>query len=374
MLVQISQEKAPKRDPIKYVSIGDLEKAFLPCFHIRVAGFTGSGKSTMLNNLIGLFEYDMGTRAIIFDPKVDFPSAQYPHNTVYRGGRRCVDRIDMVGNVVSVRQESKVLNDERGLPIPDLHQEPRLFLLDEVKDLYGACLEADDRQEKTKDKIYARQCRRSIQKGLEVGRGLSVRVIYSTVTNDSSDIGFKNNVFKQSATLYLGELAVTALNSDYLSSVSPEKKAQLKQEYAARIEAGQKRISLFYNGLTNQCFYFVSPPPGTWNFDEPVPQSPVFSPPNETMLTSPDQPLASWESEAAPSLPSGNMPKNEPDDSQVLPTLAQVLSDGAECPHCGTKTTRQKGKSIDEKGQIRMYCSKGKNGGCDADTFRLKVR
>ena len=119
--VQLSQEKAPKRSPIRHISIGDVEKALLPCFHLRVSGFTGSGKSVMLNYLIRLFEEDMGSRAIIFDPKVDFPSAKYSNNRVFRGPKRCMDNIDLIGDTVSVRQESKVQNDERGLPIPELH-------------------------------------------------------------------------------------------------------------------------------------------------------------------------------------------------------------------------------------------------------------
>ncbi|NEP60624.1 MAG: hypothetical protein F6K31_27105, partial [Symploca sp. SIO2G7] len=257
--VQLSQEKAPKRSPIRHISIGDVEKALLLCFHLRVSGFTGSGKSVMLNYLIRLFEDDMGSRAIIFDPKVDFPSAKYPSNQVFRGPKRCMDNIDLIGDTVSVRQESKVQNDERGLPIPELHREPRLFLMDELKDQYNSAVARDDEEmaiPKAERGNYARSFKRSVQKGLEVGRGLKVRVIFSTVTDESSDFGFKNNVFKQSATLYLGNQAITALDSDYLSSITPEKKAQLKLEFKARQEAGQTYIAMFYNGSTNEVFYF----------------------------------------------------------------------------------------------------------------------
>ena len=371
--VQLSQEKAPKRSPIRHISIGDVEKALLPCFHLRVSGFTGSGKSVILNYLIRLFEDDMGSRAIIFDPKVDFPSAKYPSNQVFRGPKRCMDNIDLIGDTVSVRQESKVQNDERGLPIPDLHREPRLFLMDELKDQYNSAVARDDEEmaiPKAERGNYARSFKRSVQKGLEVGRGLKVRVIFSTVTDESSDFGFKNNVFKQSATLYLGNQAITALDSDYLSAITPEKKAQLKLEFKARQEAGQKYIALFYNGSTNEVFYFDAE--GILSIRADQTQQREHSP-QSPMLTSPDQPSKSRETV----LEKGNQPvqvaESVPCESQALPTLSQVLVQGVECPHCGPKTTRQKGRAIDAKKRIRMHCEKGKKNGCKVDTFRIQI-
>lgn len=372
--VQLSQEKAPKRSPIRHISIGDVEKALLPCFHLRVSGFTGSGKSVMLNYLIRLFEEDMGSRAAIFDPKVDFPSAKYPANKVFRGPRRCMDNIGLIGDTVSVRQESKVQNDERGLPIPDLHREPRLFLMDELKDQYNSAVARDDEEmaiPKAERGNYARSFKRSVQKGLEVGRGLKVRVIFSTVTDESSDFGFKNNVFKQSATVYLGNQAITALDSDYLSSVTPEKKAQLKLEFKARQEAGQKYIALFYNGSTNEVFYFDAEGIADIRSDQNLKSA---EPPKTPMLTTPDQAGQNREIIGLQSDQPGKPAEPVPADSQEIPTLDQALTSGVTCPHCGTKTTKQKGKAIDNKSRVRMVCSKGKKDGCKVDSFRFKVR
>ena len=372
--VQLSQEKAPKKSPIKHISIADVEKHLLQCFHIRTAGFTGSGKSVMLNYLINLFEEDMGTRARIFDPKVDFPSAKYPHNQVFRGPRRCLDNIDLIGDTVMVRQESKVQNDEQGIPIPERHLEPRLFLMDELKDQYNSAVARDDEEmaiPKAERGNYARSFKRSVQKGLEVGRGLQVRVIFSTVTDESSDFGFKNNVFKQSATIYLGNQAITALGSDYLSSVTPEKKAQLKSEFKARQDAGQKYIALFYNGSTNDVFYFDAEGIANIRAGQNLKTDERPKPP---MLASPDQVGENREPPVAQSDQSGHVQADGPAHDQRLPTLAQALTHGVDCPHCGTKTTQQRGKAIDSKNRIRMLCSKGKKGGCSVDSFRLKIR
>ncbi|MEM1240365.1 MAG: DUF87 domain-containing protein [Cyanobacteria bacterium P01_H01_bin.26] len=371
--VQLSQEKAPKRSPIRHVSIGDVEKALLSCFHLRVSGFTGSGKSVMLNYLIRLFEEDMGSRAIIFDPKVDFPSAKYPSNQVFRGPRWCMDNIGLIGDTVSVRQESKVQNDERGLPIPELHLEPRLFLMDELKDQYNSAVARDDEEmaiPKAERGNYARSFKRSVQKGLEVGRGLKVRVIFSTVTDESSDFGFKNNVFKQSATIYLGNQAITALDSDYLSSITPEKKAQLKLEFKARQEAEQKYIALFYNGSTNEVFYFDAEGIADVRADQ---NQQLENPPKTPISSMTDQLSKNRELLVGQSKQLGQVPVDGPVSDQELPTLDQVLTNGVACPHCGTKTSKQRGKSIDEKSRIRMVCSKGKKGGCSVDTFRLKI-
>ena len=379
--VQLSQEKAPKKSLINHISIGDVEKHLLECFHIRVNGFTGSGKSTMLNYLINLFEEDMGARAIIFDPKVDFPSAKYPHNRVYRNPRRCVENIDMIGDTVSVRQESKVQNDERGLPIPESHLEQRLFLMDELKNQYDAALAKDDEEmaiPKAERGNYARSFKRSVQSGLEVGRGLNVRVIFSTVTDDSSDFGFKNNVFKQSATIYLANQAITALDSKYLTAVEPEKKAQLKSEYIARQDAGQKYIALFYNGATNDVFYFDAE--GIRDIRS-AQNSKLDEPPKTPMLDMTGQPEKNAQSIDFQVSQSSTEPVTltEPcgpwtaKDGQ-RPTLAQALKDGVKCPHCGTISTTQKGQKVEKGNRIRMGCHKGKTNGCKVDIFRVQIK
>ena len=285
-----------------------------------------------------------------------------------------MDNIDLIGDTVSVRQESKVQNDERGLPIPDLHRGPRLFLMDELKDQYNSAVARDDEEmaiPKADRGNYARSFKRSVQKGLEVGRGLKVRVIFSTVTDESSDFGFKNNVFKQSATIYLGNQAVTALDSNYLLSITPEKKAQLKLEFKARQEAGQTYIALFYNGSTNEVFYFDAEGIADIRADQNQ-QADEFS--KTAMSSTDDRVDQSAKSAITESDQPGRKQTDGPTAGQHLPTLVQVLTDGVDCPHCGTKTTEQRGKSIDSKNRIRMVCSKGKNNGCKVDTFRLKVR
>lgn len=237
--VRINSDTRPKASVIKRVSEAELRQAFLDIkFGLRFSGYTGRGKSTLLNNVIELYEAVTGTRFTIFDPKVDFPIAQYPNNTVYRGLEKCVSQIDIIGETCKARQDYKVLNDEQGVTIPAHHLRPKLYLIDECKDIHDAAASAD-MDEKPADRVNVKNFRFSIQKGLEVGRGLGVRVLYSTVTPDSSDFGFKNSVFKQSATVFLGDQCYEALGtkSQYLTTVSDTKKAQLRQEYDARVSA-----------------------------------------------------------------------------------------------------------------------------------------
>ena len=144
IVTQISSEVKPKAEVIKRVSDTRLRQAFLDIpFGLRFTGYTGRGKSTLLNNVIHLYEDELGVRFTIFDPKTDFPSAKYPKNKVYRGTKRCIENINLIGSTVSVRQEYRVLNDEEGTPIPLTHQEPRLFLIDECKDIHDAAAQAD---------------------------------------------------------------------------------------------------------------------------------------------------------------------------------------------------------------------------------------
>ena len=144
MVVRINSDRKPKASVIKRVSDRRLRQAFLDVpFGLRFTGYTGRGKSTLLNNAIWLYESDMGQRFTIFDPKVDFPSATYPRNKVYRGLEKCVANIDLIGSTVKARQDYKVLNDEQGVPIPETHKVPRLFLIDECKDIHDAAALAD---------------------------------------------------------------------------------------------------------------------------------------------------------------------------------------------------------------------------------------
>lgn len=213
MVVRINSERRPKVSLIKRVSDRQLRQAFLDIpFGLRFTGYTGRGKSILLNNVIWLYESDMGVRFTIFDPKVDFPSATYPKNQVYRGIEKCVANIDLIGSTVKARQDYKVLNDEQAVPIPAQHKLPRLFLIDECKDIHDAAALAD-LDLPYKDRVNVKNFKFSIQKGLEAGRGLGVRAVYSTVTPDSSDFGFKNSVFKQSATVFLGDQCYEALGT-----------------------------------------------------------------------------------------------------------------------------------------------------------------
>ncbi|MEM6256509.1 MAG: hypothetical protein AAF821_26670, partial [Cyanobacteria bacterium P01_D01_bin.156] len=146
--------------------------------------------------------------------------------------------------------------------------------------------------------------------------------------------------------------------------------AQLKLEFKARQESGQKYIALFYNGSTNEVFYFDAEGVADIRSDQNLKPS---EPPITPILSSAVQVDQSQEISTVQSDHVGPAPTDGPAMGQQQPTLDQVLTDGVDCPHCGTKTTTQRGKSVDNKNRIRMVCSKGKKGGCSVDTFRLKV-
>ena len=382
--VRINSEKRPKASVIKRVSEAKLKQAFLDIkFGLRFTGYTGRGKSTLLNNVIELYEDELNTRFTIFDPKVDFPTAKYPYNTVYRGLEKCVGNIDVIGETCKARQDYKVLNDEQGVTIPAQHLQPKLYLIDECKDIHDAAALAD-LDEKPADRVNVKNFRFSIQKGLEVGRGLGLRVVYSTVTPDSSDFGFKNSVFKQSATVFLGDQCYEALGtkSQYLTTVSDTKKAQLRQEYDARVSSDDGRdnfIGLFFNGLTNEIFFFSPPAPDAWktrfskpafeqvaqplaqqpqNAEAPTPQaaqsSPAFSPKQPSLESSPA------------------LGQNSPAAGPLILSLAELVEAGSDCPDCNAHATSFKSKKPRKSDNtVRMRC---KTKGCPSGgEFRVKV-
>ena len=382
--VRINSEKRPKASVIKRVSESKLKQAFLDIkFGLRFTGYTGRGKSTLLNNVIELYESELNTRFTIFDPKVDFPTAKYPKNVVYRGLSKCVSNIDMIGETCKARQDYKVLNDEQGVTIPAQHLQPKLFLIDECKDIHDAAALAD-MDEKPADRVSVKNFRFSIQKGLEVGRGLGLRVVYSTVTPDSSDFGFKNSVFKQSATVFLGDQCYEALGtkSQYLTTVSDTKKAQLRQEYDARVSSDDERdnfIGLFFNGLTNEIFFFSPPAPDAWKtqFSKPAVEGvaqPLAQQPQNAETATPQvaqsSPAFSPEQPSLESSPA--LGQNSPATGPLILSLAELVEAGSDCPDCNAHTTSFKSKQPRKSDNtVRMRC---KTKGCPSGgEFRVKV-
>ena len=392
MSVRIGSERKPKGSPIRRVSDRQLRQAFLDIpFGLRFTGYTGRGKSTLLNNVIGLYEADARARFTIFDPKVDFPSAIYPNNKVYRGLEKCVANIDLIGTTVKARQDYKVLNDEQGIPIPEAHQQPRLFLIDECKDIHDAAALAD-LDLPARERFNVKNFKFSIQKGIEVGRGLGVRVVYSTVTPDSSDFGFKNSVFKQSATVFLGDQCYEALStkSQYLTTVSDTKKAQLRQEYGARVASTDERdqfIGLFFNGLTNEVFFFSPPLPNAWQSElqkgvqkgdfEGVAQALA---PNVTATQSAEtsapqsaQPSDNLAQEQPSIAHSPNLGRGSPKAPGPILSVTELAQAGSSCPHCYAHSTSFKSKRPRKSDStVRMRCNT--KGCASGGEFRVKVR
>ena len=385
--VRISSEAKPKASLINRMSDVKVRQAFLAVpFGLRVTGYTGRGKSTLLNNVIDLYEEDMNTRFTIFDPKVDFPSAEYPKNKVYRGTKKCVDNIGMIGDTVTNRQDYKVLNDEEGTRIPAQHKLPKLFLIDECKDIHDAAAAADE-ELKASERYHVKEFKRSVQKGLEVGRGLLVRVLYSTVTPDSSDFGFKNSVFKQSATVFVGDQCYEALSSksQYLTSVSDSKKAQLRQEYNARIASSDARdnfIALFFNGLSNEVFFFSPPAPNAWkthsknSVNRQVAEK-IAEPEPSPEIPETDSLKAAWESKEVAELSAilktaEDSPADRRSSPPVIPSIAELELDGGNCPECNAFSNSFKDKNPRKSDNtVRMRC---KTKGCPSGgVFRVKV-
>ena len=392
MTVRVSSERKPKATAIKRVNSRQLRQAFLDVpFGLRFTGYTGRGKSTLLNNVIWLYETDMNSRFIIFDPKVDFPSATYSQNKVYRGLEKCIANIDLIGTTVKARQDYKVLNDEQGIPIPETHQQPKLFLIDECKDIHDAAALAD-LDLPARERFNIKNFKFSIQKGLEVGRGLGVRVIYSTVTPDSSDFGFKNSVFKQSATVFLGDQCYEALStkSQYLTTVSEAKKAQLRQEYDARVASNDERdrfIGLFFNGLTNEVFFFSPPRPGAWKIDiqnlgfegvaQAIAQRPTAAETAETLappLAQRSDNLAQAPPKSTQRPPLGQGSPAPPDAilSSAILSVAELIQAGSQCPYCRARSTSFKSKRPRKSDStVRMRCNT--KGCASSGEFRVKV-
>ena len=228
--------KTSKRKVVDRIVEGEqwLIELVRKCFHFRITGENGSGKSEFFNNLFCVakylvFEGDLDLTLI--DPK--FPMSEWEIEgeyfvPQYRSWETAVAGIEAMANLVNGRLEKARENfDPRNWKASvSVGLTPSMWALDETD---------------TTMSQYKKEIKDNLRVGLKVGRALKVMVAYMCQSPLPDDIGLRRPDLQASANIMLSSTAEIGLET---LVITPQRKLELREEIAHLNEAGCKYFAL----------------------------------------------------------------------------------------------------------------------------------
>jgi hypothetical protein len=210
-----------------------LETVIQYTYHFRVNGQTRAGKSTFVNNLIGLMKrmFDKPVEVVLIDPK--YPMSRWSIKPKYKGLEESIIGLKDMAEEVQRRLKLATEDADNGREIRDF--EPILYVLDEADTVAG---EYNDPTPPVADYLESlhlstkKSVAHLLKQGLKVGAALRVGVCYIGQSPLCSTLGMNRNDFNHSANFFLGENIPTAIEEVALKHQQP----YLKQQYRLRIE------------------------------------------------------------------------------------------------------------------------------------------
>jgi hypothetical protein len=207
-----------------------LEEVIKSSFHFRVNGQTQAGKSTFVNNLIGLLERLFGKdlEVILIDPK--YPFSEWDSiKPKYKGTEDSILGLQAMAEDVQHRLKLATQDADAGRPIRDFNK--TLYILDESDTVAG---EFNDPTpiiaEYLKDLGLStkKSVTHLLRQGLKVGAALKVAVCYIGQSPLCSTLGMNKNDFHHSANFFLGENIHQAIEDIAMKHQQPYLRQQLK--------------------------------------------------------------------------------------------------------------------------------------------------
>lgn len=297
--VKIVLQDATVKTPsvIAEPSIDRFKDALQASNHIRLTAPTDSGKSVLLDNILGVYDelFDGKQSLTLLDPKYPFTDWN-GHQPDYKGFDECLGAMNLLQVKIDKRlEEAKRLADE-GKVIPEY--EPELFAIDELELLYADAMTADGEKKGDITKALIK----SINTGLKLGRGLTktkgrgIKVLYVTQSPLCSKIGMNKDAFDQSTSIYLGSNIPLVLQDkgELDGKITTVKRKALEKEYSVRVAANQKYLMLVRLPNGGDVFLMKAPKPGTFipvlkpnekgvSTSETVDMTEIVIPPKETI-------------------------------------------------------------------------------------------
>ncbi len=375
MTVQLSQDKTPK--PTKDLVIvnpplSKLEAALNESIHARIVAQSNSGKTTLLGNLINYLTSQVSDNYVLSDPKVTDPK-NWGNLTPTYYSRECLVHFFGLTETCLSRIDEAATSVKGGHGMPDFDYQ--FHVIDELEFLYGLSEVSQVKEYNSKlFKINAKSM-------LKVGREHKMKLLFVTQSPLPSDLNLRKNDFENCSSIFLGSQISAGLNSTdadgLLKDVPPEKIAQLKAEYRARLAQNDEWIYLFFNpAKPADLFMGICPSQGHYaamKGKSGVSQSAGFEgvAQGRTDGGKTAEPLTT--STSAVSAQSEGSAGNEgtsAGSAEAAQGLAQKLAHGTHCPDCSHHSASYKRKTPSSAGSVSVKCS---NPECDRKTFSWKV-
>ena len=204
------------------------------CFHFRITGENGSGKSEFFNNLYCIAKYLVFAGQLdltLIDPK--FPMSEWEIEgkyfvPQYTSWESAVDGIEAMAGLVNTRLETakKNFDPENWAASVSVGLTPSMWALDETD---------------TTMSQYKKEIKDNLRVGLKVGRALKVMVAYMCQSPLPDDIGLRRPDLQASGNIMLSTTAGMGLET---LIITPQKKLELREEIAYLNEEGCKYYAL----------------------------------------------------------------------------------------------------------------------------------
>lgn len=248
----------------------------------------------------------------------------------------------------------------------------QFHVIDELEFLYGLSEVSSDKDHNSKlFKINAKSM-------LKVGREHKMKLLFVTQSPLPSDLNLRKNDFENCSSIFLGSQISAGLNSTdadgLLKDVPPEKIAQLKAEYRARMARGDEYAYLFFNpAKPADLFMGLCPSPGHYaatKGENGTSQSAGFEGVAQRRTDGGKSAETTAATESAVSAQTEGTAGNEGTSPGVAQGLAQLLAHGTHCPDCSHHSASYKRRKPSSAGSVSVKCS---NPECSRKTFSWKV-
>ena len=383
LTVQLSQDKTAK--PAKEITIVNpplsrLEAELNESIHARIVAQSGSGKTVLLGNLINYLTQVVSSDYVLSDPKVTAPE-NWGNLTPTYYSRECLDHFFGLTETCLNRIDEAAASVKAGHGMPKFEYE--FHVIDELEFLYGLSEVSANKDHNSKlFKINAKSM-------LKVGREHKMKLLFVTQSPLPSDLNLRKNDFENCSSIFLGSQISAGLNSTdadgLLKDVPPEKIAQLKAEYRARMARGDEYVYLFFNpAKPADLFMGLCPSPGHYaalrgeqSPKRGVSQSGVFEGVDPVTRSEGEQGAVQSGQRVQPSTVEGDQVTTAPASTAASTSLAPLSTDieallnqGTHCPKCSHHSASYSKRSPNGKGNVSVKCS---NPECSRKTFSWKV-
>lgn len=284
------------------------EQALKRVFHVRITGETDTGKSTLVNNIVGLILAQNPTCEVkLYNPLYGSKYDKWQIAASWRTFDEFPQVIHEIESEFERRAKIAAKSKDKGLGYPDFPV--RLYVLDECEN--SISLHPD--------------CAKALKRCLNHGRHQDLFVIYITQSPLASAVKLNRPDFNASIGFHLGRNALRVLKDlDFGSEI----KETLTSQYELRLQRGDKYSVLC--DVKNELYWAYPPAPNCYEIPNEVSTQGKLAQSLESLLD------REYDQKGSSPSPPQNPGLNE---NCTSPPSAQT------CPRCHSSNLRKKGKS-----------------------------